>query len=351
MSSYLYSSTYAPTRCMVIDTHIIRAGLSSVLFDGAQSCRALGVTIVDPSQASPNTYAPIGVFANLNGGPTLSDSIEIDGCRVEVSAGNSIQYMRPIQFDITNRPANCAVRNCLLDPGTGADGNGKFIGQHPSVYVSLQKNQARVLQTHTANNTAPSVLGTDFFVLNFSAPNPLNNLGDYYEGQEIVLVAANANCEIQNNSNFVLRDGLKWDMPSGAWIRLRRYGSTDPSGAGSKWYELGRSTLELARVGDGGATQVGYGFANESGLGLRRTTNHGIAITSNSVDIITASDQGVAFNPSGTQKMQVNATGVAFYGAAASGQPTISGSKGANAALGSLLSALANMGLVVDTTT
>jgi hypothetical protein len=40
-----------------------------------------------------------------------------------------------------------------------------------------------------------------------------------------------------------------------------------------------------------------------------------------------------------------------FYGATPGAKPTITGSKGANAALTSLLSALATLGLLTDTTT
>ena len=53
----------------------------------------------------------------------------------------------------------------------------------------------------------------------------------------------------------------------------------------------------------------------------------------------------------GAAKFGWNATGLGFYGATPAAKPTITGSKGANAALTSLLSALATLGLVTDSTT
>jgi hypothetical protein len=50
-------------------------------------------------------------------------------------------------------------------------------------------------------------------------------------------------------------------------------------------------------------------------------------------------------------RFTADATGIGFYAAAGVAQQTITGSKGANAALASLMTALAALGLVVDSTT
>lgn len=54
----------------------------------------------------------------------------------------------------------------------------------------------------------------------------------------------------------------------------------------------------------------------------------------------------------GSERMRFSNTSqsIGFYGSAGSAKPTITGAKGSNAALGSLLTALANMGLVTDST-
>jgi hypothetical protein len=50
-------------------------------------------------------------------------------------------------------------------------------------------------------------------------------------------------------------------------------------------------------------------------------------------------------------KVTVNTTGVSFYGSTPVAKPTVSGSRGGNAALDSLLQALANLGLITNSTT
>lgn len=51
-----------------------------------------------------------------------------------------------------------------------------------------------------------------------------------------------------------------------------------------------------------------------------------------------------------TAKVQVNTTGIGFYAATPVAKPTVSGAKGSNAALGSLLTALSSLGLITDST-
>lgn len=54
---------------------------------------------------------------------------------------------------------------------------------------------------------------------------------------------------------------------------------------------------------------------------------------------------------SGSKMLRINDTGLAYYGAAPVAKPTVTGSKGANAALASLLTALASLGLITDSST
>lgn len=53
----------------------------------------------------------------------------------------------------------------------------------------------------------------------------------------------------------------------------------------------------------------------------------------------------------GTQQLKLSDTGLGFNTTAAIAKPTVTGAKAANAALGSLMTALSNYGLVVDSTT
>ncbi len=51
-----------------------------------------------------------------------------------------------------------------------------------------------------------------------------------------------------------------------------------------------------------------------------------------------------------TPRIRINATGLAFFNTAPVAKPTVSGAKGSNAALGSLMTALSGLGLVTDST-
>lgn len=52
-----------------------------------------------------------------------------------------------------------------------------------------------------------------------------------------------------------------------------------------------------------------------------------------------------------TTRFSINGTGIGFYATAPVAKPTVSGAKGGNLALGSLMTALSNLGLVTDSTT
>lgn len=56
------------------------------------------------------------------------------------------------------------------------------------------------------------------------------------------------------------------------------------------------------------------------------------------------------FNTGGVNRLDLSSTGIGFNGTAASAKPTITGSRGGNAALASLLTQLAAMGLLTDGT-
>ena len=60
---------------------------------------------------------------------------------------------------------------------------------------------------------------------------------------------------------------------------------------------------------------------------------------------------GLMRDGAGATRVQWNSTGVGFYGSTPVAKPTVTGSRGGNAALASLLTALANLGLITDSTT
>jgi hypothetical protein len=71
-------------------------------------------------------------------------------------------------------------------------------------------------------------------------------------------------------------------------------------------------------------------------------------VTLSSAIIINGNGTNIQLQVSGNTKFFVDGTTMAFFGHPASTQQTVSGSRGGNAALASLLTALANYGLIVD---
>lgn len=72
--------------------------------------------------------------------------------------------------------------------------------------------------------------------------------------------------------------------------------------------------------------------------------------TLNSTKSGTGTARSLAWMHDGTTRIQVDGTGIGFFATTPAAKPTVSGSKGANAALASLMTALSTLGLVTDST-
>jgi hypothetical protein len=76
-----------------------------------------------------------------------------------------------------------------------------------------------------------------------------------------------------------------------------------------------------------------------------------IAFGSDQAAMIARSGTALIFTTNNTERIRINGTGIGFYAATPVAKPTVSGSKAANAALASLMTALSTLGLVTDSTT
>lgn len=74
----------------------------------------------------------------------------------------------------------------------------------------------------------------------------------------------------------------------------------------------------------------------------------GVSGTS-SINLAASTSLDLQYN--GTSRIKVDSTGTGFFAAAPVAKPTVTGSRGGNAALASLLTALANLGLITDSST
>ncbi|TDH35732.1 hypothetical protein E2A64_10370 [Pseudohoeflea suaedae] len=127
---------------------------------------------------------------------------------------------------------------------------------------------------------------------------------------------------------------IKGPVSSDARIRtlkgyFRVFGSGDSGSPGSY--------LEL-RGANSGSSDVGLYAGGDA-------TNINITVRPKGTGVVRLQDS------SGNTKVQVNASGVGFYGTNPQAKPTITGSKGGNAALADLLTKLAALGLITDGTT
>jgi len=102
-------------------------------------------------------------------------------------------------------------------------------------------------------------------------------------------------------------------------------------------------------VGDATYTDYGLRFIREyhaSGNGSSRIYHKGTG----QVEIDAVDGGAVALRVAFTNRIKCDATGIGFFNSATVAKPTVSGSRGGNAALASLLTELANLGLITNST-
>lgn len=88
------------------------------------------------------------------------------------------------------------------------------------------------------------------------------------------------------------------------------------------------------------------GNASQSGNYLTTQTSGGSALTTIGTNGELTVRQGTS-----TVRLQTDGTGIGFFGVTPVARPTVTGSRGGNAALASFLTAMANLGLITDSTT
>lgn len=98
---------------------------------------------------------------------------------------------------------------------------------------------------------------------------------------------------------------------------------------------FGGAASNFVTVTDGAGMVLSLQAATGNAGILGTSSNHAVQIITNNTARITITNSG----------------SMGFFGAAAVAKPTVTGSKGGNAALGSLMTALSSLGLVTDTTT
>lgn len=105
----------------------------------------------------------------------------------------------------------------------------------------------------------------------------------------------------------------------------------------------------------GGSVSIGTGATNAKALWIKRGFfqhggNYSIGASGTVAEVYGDTSSGILSSPNATTRFTWNNTGIGFYTTAPIAKPAASGSRGGNAALASLLTALSNLGLVTDST-
>lgn len=130
----------------------------------------------------------------------------------------------------------------------------------------------------------------------------------------------------------------------------------DDAPAGAPWFGAGNGFLWKAQNAAPGSGLAGGDIGYQAGNGRAAGGTGGTAFLQAGGNPDSASDRGVAElrDSGGNAVVSVggpNGNALSFFGGVPDTQPTITGSRGGNAALASLLTELANLGLIVDGTT
>jgi hypothetical protein len=185
-------------------------------------------------------------------------------------------------------------------------------------------------------------------------------LADYYTSTEVDNIvddylplaggtlsgALTINADLTVDGNTQLGDASASSSVSG----MTRYGtlSSDVNNA-TLGFELfaqdGTNNQRIWLFNDDSTNHVGIDFTYSTGLNAFQIRRVGTAIFE-----ISATGASVDLKPSGTSKLAVNTTGLGFFATSPIAKPTVTGSRGGNAALASLLTALANYGLITNST-
>lgn len=160
------------------------------------------------------------------------------------------------------------------------------------------------------------------------ASNPGTTVMDLLQRGELVIGGANA-------GRIIFKDAAgtevaRFDNALGIWKRSGTGGNMEiNSGTGGSYCDM---------------KHYGVRYYDHTGT-LQMTYGAGGA------NLNAASGQSLDLKTNGTSRIKMDGTGIGFFAATPAAKPTVTGSRGGNAALASLITALATLGLVTDSST
>lgn len=128
---------------------------------------------------------------------------------------------------------------------------------------------------------------------------------------------------------------------------------TTPDGSATLVERMRINAAGQVLTSDGSISLPGVGYISEPSMGMRRAGSQDLRLTVNGVDRLQLQATLSALVAAGASSVILgsSANALGFFSSNGTTKVTITGSRGANAALASLLTALSGHGLIVDNTT
>lgn len=162
------------------------------------------------------------------------------------------------------------------------------------------------------------------------------------DGQSLIYNADSGQYEPGSQTNFVLGNYLLADIPANIFTITS--GFFDDPGFGGYYLEMFANAGFVS--GDDGQAIFQFGVGKSTSIGLLQ-----LGVDTGASSLLAYADT-ILFGEQNTDDFVVPGAGLmGFFGEGPGSQPNVVGSKGGNAALTSLLTQLADMGLVKDSST
>lgn len=339
-------------KCVFRDLEITSSNASNLVIDLTVNTSG-GTNPVSTRNSVLNTFENIyshgdcGTFLRLKGdsatptGVTLNTFIGMDAENCNVRGIEFHSWCDTNTFSGSTRVRTVANNAVGVEWNTGTPGSN--VGVYGNCFQSL------------AVDTFGTLTGRIGIKMNYTHSNKVEYFfqdppaeGGAYSFNATNTLSYFVAHQVSGTGNVVVRmKNFYWGGADSPTLYVGGAASTEAAGAYVGFGRTGSGFASINLVGD--TTYSTYGFrilrgdtgANTSTNLLHRGTGP-LQIKSEDVG------GGISLLTSAATRITMNDTGLGFFGATAAAKPTVTGAKGGNAALGSLLTALSTLGLITD---
>lgn len=348
-----------------------------IAYDGSRWSKttpAIPITTTATSAATASTIALRDSQGATNFATGLLGSAQYGG---NIIVDKATAYFSISQTGQTTNVATNQILIATQAPYASATGSNRLPGDF---VINIPPSAGALATTNSGNihfefdgNPMVSIYqlpSSSTGIIEFPNDGQVNNCTSV-NSQSIMNVSANNDLNLYGTPANMTSTG---DMTFQAdnIITLNGFGGIVINDSGGSGLTIESGGGEITFSSAGMNSNVGINFSNGS-LGqtftLQANTVGGNSVTGNAIVLAGGSEPGTTTtggdctiasgtgtsNPGSvfiytgaTQRFKANATGIGFFNSTPVAKPTVTGSKGGNAALASLLTALSNLGLVTD---